>query len=155
MQHPCRHNNHPILHPPNYQHQQSTSTHPQQISLQEADTTIAPRDSAYLRSICPPVPYGSQLPNTTVLSTSVHALLSQRSDTTGAQTLESFFARDKLPTSVQIQLNRTFGKDSLSRSFYAEKRFRHIILPVLKSGYLSCRSTKNLEKAAFRVRQLQ
>ena len=56
---------------------------------------------------------------------------------------------------MQIQLAQPFGKDSLSQAFYAQKCFRHVLLPVLKSGFLSCRSRKNLEKASRRTRQLQ
>ena len=65
------------------------------------------------------------------------------------------FASDILPTSVQVQLNQPFGKDSLQHSFYAAKSFYHTLLPLVKSGFLSCRAIKNLEKASFRVRQLQ
>jgi hypothetical protein len=65
------------------------------------------------------------------------------------------FASKILPTSVQVQLSQPFGKDTIAQSFYAEKSFCHVLLPLLKSGYLSCRATKNLEKASFRVRQLQ
>ena len=65
------------------------------------------------------------------------------------------FAKTHIPTSVQTQLNQTFGKDNLSQSFYAEKCFRHVLLPVLKSGFLSRRTTKYLERASFRTRQLQ
>jgi hypothetical protein len=32
---------------------------------------------------------------------------------------------------------------------------RHVLLPLLKSGFLSCRATKQLEIASYRVRQLQ
>ena len=65
------------------------------------------------------------------------------------------FASEILPSRVQVQLNQQFGKDSLQHSFYAAKSFCHILLPLLKSGFLSCRATKALEKASFRVRQLQ
>lgn len=65
------------------------------------------------------------------------------------------FAKIVLPSNVQIQLAQPFGKDSLSHCFYAQKCFRHILLPVLKSGYMSCRATKCLEKACRRTRQLQ
>jgi hypothetical protein len=66
------------------------------------------------------------------------------------------FAAAELPTAVQIQLGQTFGnKDSMFQSFYAEKCFRHVLLPVLKSGYLSCNSIKRLERASFRARQLR
>ena len=65
------------------------------------------------------------------------------------------FVTEILPTSVQVQLSQQFGKDTITQSFYAAKSFCHVLLPLLKSGYLSCRATKNLEKASFRARQLQ
>jgi hypothetical protein len=65
------------------------------------------------------------------------------------------FAATILPSPVQIQLAQQFGKDSVNHSFYAEKCFCHILLPLLKSGFLSCRATETLEKACRRVRQLQ
>ena len=65
------------------------------------------------------------------------------------------FATATLPTSVQVQLGQTFGKDTSFQSFYAEKCFRHVLLPVLKSGFLSCDSLKRLERASFRARQLR
>jgi hypothetical protein len=70
------------------------------------------------------------------------------------QRLEQFVSTI-LPTSVQVQLDQPFGKDSLQQSFYSAKSFCHILLPLLKSGFLSCRTTKALEKASYRVRQLQ
>lgn len=66
------------------------------------------------------------------------------------------FAAAVLPTKVQLQLKQAFGKDSsIHHSFYAEKCFRHILLPLFKSAFLSCRATKMLEKASRRARQLQ
>ena len=65
------------------------------------------------------------------------------------------FAQIVLPSNVQIQLAQPFGKDSPNQFFYAQKCFRHVLLPVLKSGLLSCRATKSLEKASRRARQLQ
>ena len=70
------------------------------------------------------------------------------------QRLEQF-ATSILPSSVQVQLAQPFGKDSINQSFYAEKCFRHILLPLLKSGYLARRTTKKLEIASYRARQLQ
>jgi hypothetical protein len=70
------------------------------------------------------------------------------------QRLEAFVTKI-LTTSVQVQLDQPFGKDSLQQSFYAAKSFCHILLPLLKSGFLSCRATKALERASYRVRQLQ
>jgi hypothetical protein len=65
------------------------------------------------------------------------------------------FAAAKHSTSVQIQLDQPFGKDTLFQSFYADKCFSHVLLPVLKSGFLSCRAIKQLERASFRARQLR
>ena len=65
------------------------------------------------------------------------------------------FVSEILSSRVQIQLNQPFSKDSLNHSFYAAKSFDHILSPLLKSGFLSCRATKALEKAPYRVRQLQ
>jgi hypothetical protein len=48
------------------------------------------------------------------------------------------FASTVLPSSVQVQPAQPFGKDTITQSFYAEKCFRHILLPLVKSGYLSC-----------------
>ena len=78
-------------------------------------------------------------------------------ETNGKLTIKHLetFATEILPTSVQVQLAQPFGKDSISQSFYSEKTLCHILLPLLKSGFLSRRATKSLEKASFRARQLQ
>jgi hypothetical protein len=65
------------------------------------------------------------------------------------------FASRILPLPVQAHLAQPFGKDSNRHSFTSEKCFRHILLPLFKSKFLSCRSTKNLEKASRRARQFQ
>ena len=56
-----------------------------------------------------------------------------------SQRLEQFVSTI-LPTNVQVQLDQPFGKDSLQHLFYSEKSFCQILLPLLKSGYLSCRA---------------
>lgn len=53
---------------------------------------------------------------------------------------------DILPTSVQIQINQQFGKDSLNHSFYAAKSFLHILLSLLKSGFYPVVQQKRLRK---------
>ena len=65
------------------------------------------------------------------------------------------FAEVVLPSHVQAELDQPFGKDSPSHYFISEKCFRHVLLPVLISGFLSCRATKLLEKTCRRTRQLQ
>ena len=61
------------------------------------------------------------------------------------------FATKILPKPVQIQLAQPFGKDSIRHSFYAEKCLRHVLLPLLKSGFLTCRATKHFERASSQV----
>ena len=65
------------------------------------------------------------------------------------------FAEKVLPPAIQAALRTTFGKDSIRHSFYAEKTFRHVLLPVLKSGFLPLRATKALERASRHARTLQ
>ena len=65
------------------------------------------------------------------------------------------FATKIFPKPVQIQLAQPFGKDSIRHSFCAEKCLRHVLLPLLKSGFLTCRATENFERASSQVRQLQ
>jgi hypothetical protein len=47
------------------------------------------------------------------------------------------FAKSTLPTSVQTKLNQSFGKPSLKHCFKSQAASRHILLPVIKSGFLS------------------
>jgi hypothetical protein len=42
-----------------------------------------------------------------------------------------------LPTAVQLQLSEPYGKDSQCQSFYGEIQFRHTLIFLLKSGFLS------------------
>ncbi|KAI2510434.1 hypothetical protein MHU86_4007 [Fragilaria crotonensis] len=112
-----------------------------------------PVTSEYLQQMLPPSthPPGS--------SAEAPCYLAKVSDTWTQGKLTSKrldnFAQIVLPSNVQIQLAQPFGKNSLTQSFFAQKCFRHVLLPVLKSGFLSCRATKYLEKASRRVRQLQ
>jgi hypothetical protein len=118
-----------------------------QNSATPSDEAHMPRSSDYLRNVASP--QSSAITLTTSPSAenwSQGHLTSKKLDQ---------FAETILPSSVQIQLAQTFGKDSVNHSFYAEKCFRHILLPLFKSGFLSCRATKALEKACRRARQLQ
>ena len=56
---------------------------------------------------------------------------------------------------IQAALRTTFGKDSIRHSFYAEKTFRHVLLSVLKSGFLPLRAISALERASRQARTLQ
>jgi hypothetical protein len=61
------------------------------------------------------------------------------------------FATKILPKPVQIQLAQPFGKDSIRHLFHAEKCLRHVLLPLLKRGFLTCRATKSFERASSQV----
>ena len=57
------------------------------------------------------------------------------------------FVRDHLPTKIQTQLNQPFGKDNLDQCFMSAATLDHILLPVLKSGYIT-RTDRTSFKAA-------
>lgn len=100
----------------------------------------------------PPEPAPASIPG----APSSEVLLGSDTWTTGALTSKRLdtFATLVLPPSVNKHLAQPFGKDSISHSFFAQKCFRHILLPLYKSGFLSCRDIKRLEKASRRARQL-
>ena len=55
-------------------------------------------------------------------------------------------------------MTQPFGKDlqdSIRHLFYSEKCLRHVLLPLLTSGFLTCRATKSFERASRQVQQLQ
>ena len=115
--------------PPNVS-QDSQGT--QQVISEDADQTQPAMQSAYLALVASPLlPHQADSPDPCAAWT--HGRLT-------TQKLEAIAAA-KLPTSVQVQLAQTFGKDSLSQSFFSQKCFCHVLLPVLKSGYLSCRAS--------------
>jgi hypothetical protein len=119
---------------PNYDCQDDNGTHA--VLHEHADQTQPAMQSAYLTQATCSGPKHSNVPLDTRAPWAQGKLTTQK--------LEAF-ATAKLPTSVQIQLSQTFGKDSVSQSFYSQKCFRHVLLPVLKSGYLSCKATKQLK----------
>ena len=130
-----------------FSHCQSHPLMSPQIRTSPPDEVFMPITSEYMQNAVTPSPTAllahPQSPGDTWAT---GALTSTRLDK---------FASTILPSNVQIQLAQTFGKDSIHHSFYSQKCFRHILLPLLKSGYLPCRALKSLEKASRRVRQLQ
>ena len=121
--------------------------HSYNTARDEADIPFQ-ASSEYLQSIIPS-PSPVIMAKTTICTNDnwkSGALTSKRLDN---------FATVVLPSSVQIQLAEPFGKDSANHSFYAQKCFRHILLPVFKSGFLSCRASKMLAKASRIARLLQ
>ena len=64
------------------------------------------------------------------------------------------FTRDFLPTKVQLQLQNPFGKDNLFQCFMSQPVFRHIWIPLTKSGFLSNLAKKNLAAAMPEYRTL-
>jgi hypothetical protein len=136
---------------------------PNQVHEITTDQDLPPLHSAYLTSFDTNT-HPAQLnhihtnpTNTTdkpTTDSTPYAATAWRSGKLTTKRLEQF-ATTVLPSSVQVQLAQPFGKDDINQSFYSEKCFRHILLPLLKSGYLSCRATKKLEIASQRARQLQ
>jgi hypothetical protein len=54
------------------------------------------------------------------------------------------WARENLPSRVQVALDTPFGKESLSHSFSSAIAFRHVLILVFKSEYLSVRAKRTL-----------
>lgn len=46
------------------------------------------------------------------------------------------FVKKVLPSSVQVKLDQAFGKPNLKQCFKTEATFRHVCIPVLRSGFL-------------------
>ena len=65
------------------------------------------------------------------------------------------WAMRTLPDKIQAELDQPFGKPSLRHSFYSEVCFRHVLLPLFKSGFLSRRARRSLETAYAPARWLQ
>jgi hypothetical protein len=133
---------------PRFASNPAASYQPPQNEPSPPDEVYMPSSSAYLRNA---TNHASSNVAHRVKSSNAGTwcqgnLISQKLDT---------FADTILPSPVQIQLAQTFGKDSIHHSFYAARCFCHVLLPPLKSGFLSCRATKALEKASRQVRQLQ
>ena len=67
------------------------------------------------------------------------------------------FVREQLPTRVQVMLDQPFGKDCLTQSFTTEACFRLVLLPLVRSRFLTPVDWQNLETAslyAFLLAQL-
>jgi hypothetical protein len=126
---------------------------PTRILCDNSSVTIPP-DEVYI-----PAPAGTTTAQNESAATSQPAGTSLLADdwSTGNLTSKRLddFATKILPEPVQIQLAQPFGKDSIRHSFYAEKCLRHVLLPLLKSEFLTCRATKSFERASRQVRQLQ
>ena len=56
----------------------------------------------------------------------------------------SFFDRSAMDTAWAAQKNQAFGKDNLDQAYTTEASFFHVLLPVMKSRFLSTRSTRVL-----------
>jgi hypothetical protein len=57
------------------------------------------------------------------------------------------WAKDNISTAVLAQLNQPFGKDHVAQSFTVTAVFRHVLCPVIKSGFLPASSLAALEAA--------
>jgi hypothetical protein len=59
------------------------------------------------------------------------------------------WAKDNISTAVLAQLNQPFGKDRTAQSFTVRAAFRHVLCPLIKSGFLpdSCVATLGIAYA--------
>jgi hypothetical protein len=64
------------------------------------------------------------------------------------------WARENLPSRVQVALDTRFGKESLSHSFSSAIAFRHVLLLVFKSDYLSVKAKRTLLRVSPFARKL-
>jgi hypothetical protein len=64
------------------------------------------------------------------------------------------WARDNLPSRIQVALATPFSKDSSLHAFSAAIEFRHVLLFIFRSGYLNNRSSRALLGASPLARQL-
>ena len=71
-----------------------------------------------------------------------------------ASTNPQFFAKSAMGKAWQAQKNQKFGKDNLLQSFTTEPAFFHIVLPVLKHGFLAPEDIRNLSRACRPVGKL-
>ena len=132
-------------------HHDSTRLAISQFDETEPTDISLPVTSDYLRQVSP------QLAQSPIMANPSHSP-SSPDDSWLSGTLTSArldkFASEVLPTSVQVQLAQPFGKDNIKQSFTSEKCFRHILLPLFKSGFLPCRAKKALATASIDARRL-
>lgn len=57
------------------------------------------------------------------------------------------WAKENISTAVMAHLNNPFGKDNLNQSFTVQAAFRHVLCPVIKSGFLPAAALAALEIA--------
>jgi hypothetical protein len=62
---------------------------------------------------------------------------------------EAFFR--SLPSSTQLRLDESFGKDNINHSFSTDCVFRHVLIFLLKSGFLSPTCLNILQDASIHV----
>jgi hypothetical protein len=156
--------------PPGRVHQKIKRNGAEEVEKRSGDTSVKPTDSPSIMDE-PDDPLLTEFPTMTLSAIptwfSLTANNNKKLTTTLPQKSEVWkdgpltpakldaFAAAVLPNQVRAQLDQPFGKDSLYQTFCSEKCFRHILLPLFKSGFLPRRAIKNLEKASRRVRQLQ
>lgn len=62
---------------------------------------------------------------------------------------EAFFK--SLPTNTQLRLDESFGKEKITHSFSTDCMFRHVVIFLLKSGFLSSTCTLVLQTTSIHV----
>jgi hypothetical protein len=77
----------------------------------------------------------------------LHAALPPGVATFESKAARELWAKDNISTAVLAQLNQPFGKDSNTQSFTVQAAFRHVLCPIIKSGFLVGPSLIALEAA--------
>jgi hypothetical protein len=57
--------------------------------------------------------------------------------------------KDNVPTAVQLAVEGNFGKPNINQSFFSAVTLRHVVPLLSKSGFVSRKTGKNMEKAFY------
>jgi hypothetical protein len=57
--------------------------------------------------------------------------------------------KDNIPTAVQLAVEGNFGKPNINQSFFSAVTLRHVVPLLSKSGFVSRKTGKNMEKAFY------
>jgi hypothetical protein len=93
---------------------------------------VAPASSFSARN---PVSDDGYLPPTESAATSIFKL-PPGVTTFSSKAARETWAKDNLDSAVLMQLNQPFGKDSSTQSFTIVAAFRHVLCPLIRSGFL-------------------
>jgi hypothetical protein len=81
------------------------------------------------------------------LATSHFAALPPGTATFPTKAARELWAKDNIDTAVMAQINQPFGKDRLNQSFTVTAAFRHVLCPIITSGFFCDSDLAALETA--------